>query len=65
MAAGALRPVVAVGVVGGEAAELVPGELGGLAFSVRGLQFGGGAGEGSGVPAAGAACWGSTGFRWR
>ena len=42
---GALHPVVAVGVVGGEAAELVPGQLAGLAVVVRGLLFGGGAGE--------------------
>ena len=42
---GALHPVVAVGVVGGEAAELVPGQLGGLAFPVCGLLFRGGAGE--------------------
>jgi hypothetical protein len=37
--------VVAVVVVGGEAAELVPGQLGGLAVVVRGLLFGGGAGQ--------------------
>jgi hypothetical protein len=37
--------VVAVGVVCGEAAELVPGQLAGLAVVVRGLLFGGGAGE--------------------
>jgi hypothetical protein len=37
--------VVAVGVVGGNAAELVAGEFGGLAVVVRGLFPGGGAGE--------------------
>jgi DNA-binding CsgD family transcriptional regulator len=37
--------VVAVGVVGGEAAGLVAGEFGGLAVVVRGLLAGGGAGE--------------------
>jgi hypothetical protein len=37
--------VVAVGVVSGEAAELVAGELGGLAVVVRGLLFRRGAGE--------------------
>jgi hypothetical protein len=37
--------VVAVGVISGEAAELVPGQFAGLAFPVRGLLFGGGAGE--------------------
>jgi hypothetical protein len=37
--------VVAVGVIGGEAAELVPGQFAGLAVVVRGLLFGGGAGE--------------------
>jgi hypothetical protein len=37
--------VVAVLVVGGEAAELVPGQLGGLAVVVGGLLFGGGAGQ--------------------
>ena len=42
---GALHPVVAVGVVGGEAAELVPGQLGGRVFPVRSLLAGGGAGE--------------------
>src|SRR5262249_56300256 len=42
---GALHPVVAVGVVAGEAAELVPGQLGGLAVVGGGLLFGGGAGE--------------------
>ena len=41
---GALHAVVAVLVVAGEAAELVPGQLGGLAFPVRGLFPGGGAG---------------------
>ena len=45
MAAGHCDPVVAVGVVGGEAAELVAGQLGGLAVVVRGLLFGGGAGQ--------------------
>jgi hypothetical protein len=37
--------VVAVLVVAGEAAELVAGELGGLAVMICGLLFGGGAGE--------------------
>jgi hypothetical protein len=36
---------VAVGVVGGDAAELVAGEFGGLAVVVGGLFPGGGAGE--------------------
>jgi hypothetical protein len=40
-----VHPVVAVGVVAGEAAELVPGQLGGLAVVAGGLLFGGGAGE--------------------
>jgi hypothetical protein len=40
-----LHPVVAVGVVGGEAAELVPGQLAGLAVVIGGLLFGGGAGQ--------------------
>jgi len=42
---GALRAVVAVFVVGGEAAELVAGQFGGLAVVVRGLFVSGGAGE--------------------
>src|SRR5258707_10153673 len=42
---GALHAVVAVGVVAGEAAELVPGQLGCPAVVVRGLLPGGGAGE--------------------
>jgi hypothetical protein len=42
---GTLDPVVAVGVVGGDPAELVAGQLGGLAVVVRGLLFGGGAGQ--------------------
>jgi len=37
--------VVAVGVVGGEAAELVADQLAGFAVVVRGLLFGGGAGQ--------------------
>ena len=37
--------MVAVGVISGEAAEFVAGELGGLAVVVRGLLFGGGAGQ--------------------
>jgi hypothetical protein len=37
--------VVAVGVVAGDPAELVAGELGGLAVVVRSLLFGGGAGQ--------------------
>ena len=37
--------MVAVGVIGGEAAELVAGQLAGFAVVVRGLLFGGGAGE--------------------
>ena len=45
MAAGHCDAVVAVGVVGGEAAELVAGQLGGLAVVVRGLLSGGGAGQ--------------------
>jgi hypothetical protein len=42
---GAGDAVVAVFVVGGEAAELVAGQLGGLAVVVRGLLFGGGAAQ--------------------
>ena len=42
---GALDAVVAVGVVGGEAAELVAGEFGGLAFASAACSAGGGAGE--------------------
>jgi hypothetical protein len=42
---GTLDPVVAVGVAGGEAAELVAGQLAGLAVVVRSLGFGGGAGQ--------------------
>jgi hypothetical protein len=42
---GALDAVVAVGVVGGEAAEFVAGGFGGLRVMVRGLCGGGGAGE--------------------
>ena len=45
MAAGHCDAVVAVGVVGGDPAELVAGELGGLAVVVRGLVRGGGAGQ--------------------
>src|SRR5947207_166091 len=37
---GALDPVVAVGIVGGEAAELVAGQLAGLAVVVGGLLCG-------------------------
>ena len=37
--------MVAVGVAGGDPAELVAGQLGGLAVVVRGLLFGGGAGQ--------------------
>ena len=37
--------MVAVGVIGGDAAEFVAGEFGGLAVVVRGLFPGGGAGE--------------------
>jgi hypothetical protein len=37
--------VVAVSVIGGDAAELVAGEFGGLALPVRGLSAGGGAGK--------------------
>ena len=37
--------MVAVGVVGGDAAELVAGQLSGLGVVVRGLVPGGGAGE--------------------
>ncbi len=42
---GALDAVVTVGVVAGEAAELVAGQFGGLTVMVFGLVFGGGAGE--------------------
>ena len=42
---GALDPVVAVGVVGGEAAELVPGQFSGPAVVIGGLLCRGGAGE--------------------
>jgi hypothetical protein len=42
---GAGDAVVAVGVVAGDPAGLVTGQLGGLAFPVRGLFPGGGAGE--------------------
>src|SRR6266516_2942962 len=42
---GAGDAVVAIFVVAGDPAELVPGELGGLAVVVRGLFFRGGAGE--------------------
>jgi hypothetical protein len=38
-------PGVAVGVVDGETAELVPGQLAGLAVVIRGVLVGGGAGE--------------------
>ena len=62
---GALHPVVAVGVVGGEAAELVPGQLAGLAVVVRGLLFGGGAGERPEFGQRCGVCAGSTGCRWR
>ena len=42
---GALHPVIAVGVVAGEAAGLVAGGLGGPRVVLRGLRRGGGAGQ--------------------
>jgi hypothetical protein len=57
--------VVAVGVVGGVPAELVPGQLGGL-LVVRGDLLAGGSGRrGARVPAACGVSAGSTDIRWR
>ncbi len=62
---GALDAVVAVLVVGGEAAELVAGQFGGLAVVVRGLFPGGGAGERPEFQQRARCLRGSTGCRWR
>ena len=61
---GALRPVVAVGVIGGDLAELVAGGLGGLRV-VRGGLFSGRAGGQRPEFQQGRAQPGSTGSRWR
>jgi hypothetical protein len=62
---GALHPVAAVFVVGGEAAEFAAGGLGGLRVMVRGLLFRRAAGQRPEFEQRAGGPAGSRGSRWR